>query len=75
MSGIWVLFSLFSLVTLSISNFFICIIGVVLSSTNTLGYIKCDKNHQKKMGSYLLNKAKSSFSKEQIAKIGMYAIG
>lgn len=27
------------------------------------------------MGSYLLSKAKSSFSKEQITKIGMYAIG
>ena len=64
MSCIWVLFALFSLVTLSLSNFFICVVGAVLTSTNTYGYIKCDKNHQKKMGSYLLNKAKSSFSSE-----------
>ena len=75
MSVIWVLFAFFSLVTLSLSNLFICIFGAVLCTTNTFGYIKCDKNHKSKMGNYFINKAKNSFSKEQIAKIGMYALG
>ena len=37
-------------------------VRAVLSITNTMGYMKCDKNHQKKMGSYLMSKAKDNLS-------------
>ena len=43
--GAWILFGIASLLTLNISNLTVCVIGGGLSITNTMGYIKCDKNH------------------------------
>uniref|UniRef100_A0A7S3CSL4 Golgi apparatus membrane protein TVP23 homolog n=1 Tax=Strombidium rassoulzadegani TaxID=1082188 RepID=A0A7S3CSL4_9SPIT len=75
MGGIWVVFAVVSVLTINISNLTVCVIGAVLSITNTLGYIKCDKNHQNKMGSYLMNKAKNNLSSDQMIRIGMYGMG
>ena len=59
---VWVVFAVVNLLSFSVSDFTVCIVGAVLSITNTMGYMKCDKNHQKKMGSYLMSKAKDNLS-------------
>ena len=74
MSIVWVVFSIVNLLSFSITDFTVCMVGAVLTITNTMGYIKCDKNHQKKMGSYLMTKANENLSREQMTKIGMYAM-
>ena len=43
MCAIWVIFAVVSLLSFSVSNFTVCFIGIILSGTNTMGYIKCDK--------------------------------
>lgn len=47
MSVVWTIFAIVSLFSLSISNLTVCAVGMVLTVTNTVGYIKCDKQHQK----------------------------
>jgi len=39
-----------------------------------LGYIKCDKEHQKKVGGFFYRRANSSLSTSQKTKLGMYAM-
>lgn len=70
MGGVWVIFGLASIITFSISNTTVCAVGALLSITNTMGYMKCDKNHSKKMSSYFVNKAAGSMSSEQMGKLG-----
>ena len=70
----WVAMAVVNFFVFSISNMTVCIVGAVLSITNTMGYIKCDKQHQKKMGSFLATKAKNNLSSAQMAKLGMYAM-
>lgn len=71
---VWVLFGLVSLFTLSISNMTVCIVSAILSITNTLAYIKCDKSHSKKVGSFFMKKAQDNLSREQMATIGLAAM-
>ena len=70
----WIVFAIVALLSFAFSDLTVCIVGAVLCITNTMGYVKCDKNHQKKMGSYLMNKAKDNLSGEQVARMGMYAM-
>ena len=60
--AVWVIFGVVSLLSFAISNFTVCAIAGVLNITNTMGYIKCDKKHQKSMGSFMFNKAKNNLS-------------
>ena len=68
------MFSIVSLLTFNISNATVCVIAGVLNMTNTMGYVRCDKNHRKNMGSFLFSKAKKNLSNEQMAKVGMFAM-
>jgi len=43
---IWVIFIIVSILSFSIANVTICLFGFVLSSTNLMGYTKCEKNHK-----------------------------
>ena len=42
---LWPLFAVFSILTLHISDFTVCLVGAALTCANTLGYVKCDRNH------------------------------
>ena len=57
MGVLWTLFSIVALFSLSLENLTVCLISLFLNMTNTVGYFRCDRNHQKKVSSYLLNKA------------------
>jgi hypothetical protein len=69
--GVWVIFSIVSLLSFNISNLTVCTVASVLSITNTMGYIKCDKKHQKSVGGWMFTKAKDNLSSGQITKIAM----
>ena len=73
MSVVWTVFAVISLLGFSISNLTVCSVGMVLTVTNTVGYIKCDKQHQKSMGHFIMRKAKDNMSTEQMTKAGLYA--
>ena len=45
LSVVWIVFAVIALFSLSGANLTVCIVASVLSITNTLGYIRCDKNH------------------------------
>jgi hypothetical protein len=70
----WIVFAIVAILSFAFSDLTVCAVGAVLCITNTMGYVKCDKNHQSKMGSYLMTKAKDNLSGEQVARIGMYAM-
>lgn len=73
MSVIWTIFAIISLLSLRISNLTVCCVGMILTVTNTVGYIKCDKQHQKQMGHFIMRKAKDNMSTEQMTRAGLYA--
>ena len=73
MVTVWVVFAVIGLLSFSITNFTVCFVGIVLSATNLTGYIKCDKQHQKNMGNFIMRKAKDNLSPEQTVKVGMMA--
>ena len=74
MGALWIIFAIANFFSFNISNFTVCVIGAVISKTNTMGYIKCDKNHQKGVSSFFFKKAAANMSSEQIAKAGMFAM-
>jgi len=74
MGSLWLIFALASLLTFGFTNCIVCLVGLTLSATNTWGYIKCDKEHQKKVGGFFYRKANSSLSMKQKTKLGMYAM-
>ena len=67
----WVIFSVVSLLSFNVSNLTVCGCASVLSITNTMGYIKCDKKHQKSVGGWMFSKAKDNLSTGQMTKIAM----
>ena len=66
MGAMWVLFSFASFFTFNFSNTVVCAIALTLTGTNLLGYIKCDKKHQKNVGSYFFKKAADNMSAKQV---------
>lgn len=46
-----------------------CLIGLTLSATNLLGYIRCQKNHKSMMRGFLFQKAKENISPAQMTKL------
>ena len=70
----WIIFAIVAVFSLNISNLTVCIVGAGLSLTNTLGYIRCDKNHQKKVSTFFMKKAQNNLSSEQLGKLGMMAM-
>lgn len=67
---IWIFFAVVNFFSFSFANFTVCTIGAVLSNTNTMGYIKCDKKHQQGMSSFFMKKAASNLSLSQMSTIG-----
>ncbi|CDW75757.1 duf846 domain containing protein [Stylonychia lemnae] len=67
---IWVIFIIVSILSFSIANVTICLFGFVLSSTNLMGYSKCEKDHKQKLGNFLFSQAKDKLSIQQMAQIG-----
>ena len=45
MSTVWVVFAIVNVLCFAVTDFTVCMVGAVLTITNTMGYIKCDKNH------------------------------
>ena len=74
LGSLWLIFALASLLTFGLTNFVVCCISFTLSGINTWGYIKCDKEHQKKVGGFFYKRANSSLSTKQKAKLGMMAM-
>lgn len=74
MACLWFLFAFASFFTFSFSNTTVCLIALTLTATNLLGYIKCDKKHQKNVGNYFFKKAKDNMSTKQMTQVGMYAM-
>jgi len=74
MGSLWLIFALASLLTFGLTNCVVCCIALTLSCINTWGYIKCDKEHQKKVGGFFYKRANSSLSTKQKAKLGMMAM-
>ena len=62
MGVLWLTFALASLITFGFSNVVVCLIALSLSASNTWGYIKCDKEHQKKVGGFFFRKAQNNLS-------------
>ena len=60
----WIIFAIVAIFSLNISNLTVTIVGAGLSLTNTLGYIRCDKNHQKKVSTFLMKRAQNNLSSE-----------
>ena len=42
---LWIIFMLVGVLSFSLYNVTICIFGFILTFTNLMGYIKCEKNH------------------------------
>ena len=49
MTFVWIVFATVAVFSLSISNLTVCLVGIILTLTNTWGFIRCDKNHSNKI--------------------------
>eukprot|EP00347_Sterkiella_histriomuscorum_P004313 403360921 len=70
---LWMIFVIVSILSFSVSNVTICLFGAMLSFTNLMGYIKCEKNHKSQVGSFFFNQAKDKLTMKQMAQIGTMA--
>ncbi len=64
MTFVWIVFATVAVFSLSISNLTVCLVGIILTLTNTWGFIRCDKNHSNKISTYVINKARKNLSAE-----------
>ena len=67
---VWIVFAILHLVTFSLNNFFISLVGAVLSSINLLNYIRCQKNHRAMMSGMIWSTAKENIGQERMNQIG-----
>ena len=63
---LWIIFLVTALLNFEINGVTMALLNIGLSGINLLGYIKCQKNHRSHVGSFLMQKAKESISKDQI---------
>ena len=71
---LWIIFVIVSVLSFKIQNITICVFGFMLSNTNLVFYIKCSKDHKKKLQGFLIGQAKQRLTVQQVAKIGEFAI-
>ena len=69
----WAFFLFLSIIRFKIGNITICLISLVLTGSNALGYYKCARDHDKKVKAYIFEAARNNISAEQMAKLGGYA--
>ena len=62
-----------SVLSFSPTNVTICLFGLVMTGTNLMGYIKCEKSHKEKVGGFLFTQARQRLSVGQLAKLGSLA--
>ncbi|CDW76228.1 UNKNOWN [Stylonychia lemnae] len=70
---VWALLFVWSLLSFSPTNASICIFSYIMTFTNLMAYIKCEKNYKQKMSSFIFDQAKSRLSFGQLAKFGQFA--
>lgn len=61
---IWLILGISSLLSFSLNNVTMCLVGFVLGGVNLFGYIRCQKNHKSLMRGFLFKKAKENISQE-----------
>jgi hypothetical protein len=66
---VWLVLAILQVLTFKLNSFFMCLIGLTLSATNLLGYIRCQKNHKSMMRGFLFQKAKENISPAQMTKL------
>ena len=71
---LWIIFMIVSVLSFKIQNVTICLFGFMLSNTNLIFYIKCEKDHKSKLQGFLIGQAKQRLTVQQVAKLGEIAI-
>mmetsp|Transcript_85304 Transcript_85304/g.117744 ORF Transcript_85304/g.117744 Transcript_85304/m.117744 type:complete len:111 (+) Transcript_85304:509-841(+) len=66
---LWIIFGLVAVLSLSINNGTICIVCLMMTSTQLYAYIRCQRDHKKQMQGYLFKQASKRMSKKQMAKL------
>jgi len=68
----WAIFLVIELIGLSLMWFLVCLISLVLTFSNTLGYYKCSGEQQKKISNFLAEKGQQGISK--FLSLGAHAL-
>ena len=72
-TGFWGIFLILEIIGLKIMWCLLCLIGLILSSSNLLGYLKCSSEQKSKIAGFINDKTKEGFSK--IMQLGVKALG
>ena len=68
----WAIFLVIELIGLSLMWFLVCLISLVLTFSNTLGYYKCSGEQQKKISNFFAEKGQQGISK--FLSLGAHAL-
>ena len=55
--SVWTLFLIIGLLSLNFASVTLCFCALMMSATNLFGYIKCSKDHNKKVKTFFLHQA------------------
>ena len=69
----WALFMFLELIGLKLMWFLACLIGFILTFSNTFGYYKCSKDQNKKITGFLKDKTQEGFTK--LMQFGVNTLG
>ena len=59
----WGVFTILNLIGLKLVWFLVCLIALVLTGSNTIGYYKCSGEQKKKLANFFIDKGQSGISK------------